>query len=149
MPRLCNRAPLDPGELSSIEARAIARNHVGEIDISLAQPIAADPYTDNPRTGRLLIEVNGRIAGGGLALSVASGQRAIPVDIVPVESALRAGNAGAVSPQRRGDLADRLPGSGNRRVCARSGGCSAMAARPFCRRRCAPVSTAIGFAEGS
>ncbi len=81
---------VDPGELSSVETKAIARNHVGEIDISLAQPIAADPYTDNPRTGRLVIEVNGRIAGGGLALSVASGQRAIPVDIVPVESALRA-----------------------------------------------------------
>ena len=27
---------VDPGELSSVEAAAIARNHVGEIDISLA-----------------------------------------------------------------------------------------------------------------
>src|SRR5438552_2828937 len=61
----------------------------GEIDISLAQPIAADPYTENPRTGRLVIEVNGRIAGGGLVLSVDAGQRALPIDIVPVESALR------------------------------------------------------------
>ena len=80
---------VDPGELSSVETKSIARNHVGEIDISLAQPLAADPYTDNPRTGRLVIEVNGRIAGGGLVLSVDAGQRAIPVDIVPVESALR------------------------------------------------------------
>jgi bifunctional enzyme CysN/CysC len=80
---------VDPGELSSVENRSIARNHVGEIDISLAQPIAADPYSDNPRTGRLAIEVGGRIAGGGLVLSVAAGQRAVPVDIVPVESALR------------------------------------------------------------
>ena len=80
---------VDPGELSSVETKAIARNHVGEIDISLAQPIAADPYTDNPRTGRLVIEVNGRIAGGGLVLWVDAGQRAVPVDIVPVESALR------------------------------------------------------------
>ncbi len=80
---------VDPGELSSVENKSIARNHVGEIDISLAQPIAADPYTDNPRTGRLVIEVNGRIAGGGLVLSVDAGQRAVPVDIVPVESALR------------------------------------------------------------
>src|SRR5947208_3300352 len=60
-----------------------------EIVISLAHPLAADPYTDNPRTGRLVIEVSGRIAGGGLVLSVDAGQRAIPVDIVPVESALR------------------------------------------------------------
>jgi bifunctional enzyme CysN/CysC len=80
---------VDPGELSSSENKAIAKNHVGEIDISLAQPIAADAYADNPRTGRLVIEVSGRIAGGGLVLSVDAGQRAIPVDIVPVESALR------------------------------------------------------------
>ena len=80
---------IDPGELSSVETTSIARNHVGEIDISLAQAVAADPYGDNPRTGRLVIEVNGRIAGGGLVLSVDAGQRAIPVDIVPVESALR------------------------------------------------------------
>jgi bifunctional enzyme CysN/CysC len=80
---------IDPGELSNAENTSIARNHVGEIDISLAQPIAADPYTENARTGRLVIEVNGRIAGGGLVLSVDAGQRAVPVDIVPVESALR------------------------------------------------------------
>ena len=80
---------IDPGALSNAENTAIARNHVGEIDISLAQPIAADPYSDNPRTGRLVIEVNGRIAGGGLVLSVDAGQRAAPIDIVPVESALR------------------------------------------------------------
>jgi bifunctional enzyme CysN/CysC len=80
---------VDPGELSNAETNAIARNHVGEIDISLAQPIAADPNQENPRTGRLVIEVNGRIAGGGLVLSVDAGQRAVPIDIVPVESALR------------------------------------------------------------
>ena len=80
---------VDPGDLAHVENQSIARNHVGEIDIALAQPIAADPHADNPRTGRLVIEVNGRIAGGGLVLSVDAGARAIPVDIVPVESALR------------------------------------------------------------
>ncbi|WGR94212.1 adenylyl-sulfate kinase [Bradyrhizobium sp. ISRA443] len=80
---------VDPGALSNEENAAIARNHVGEIDISLAQPVATDPYTENPRTGRLVIEVNGRIAGGGLVLSVDAGRPAVPVDIVPVESALR------------------------------------------------------------
>ena len=80
---------VDPGELSSVETASIARNHVGEIDIALAQPIAADSYAANPRTGRLVIEVTGRIAGGGLVLSVDAGQRAVPIDIVPVESALR------------------------------------------------------------
>jgi bifunctional enzyme CysN/CysC len=80
---------VDPGELSAAENKSIARNHVGAIDVALAHPIAADPYSDNPRTGRLVIEVSGRIAGGGLVLSVDAGQRAMPVDIVPVESALR------------------------------------------------------------
>jgi bifunctional enzyme CysN/CysC len=80
---------VDPGELATVENTSIGRNHVGEIDLSLAQPVAVDPYADNPRTGRLVIEVNGRIAGGGLVLSVDAGQRAVPVDIVPVESALR------------------------------------------------------------
>jgi bifunctional enzyme CysN/CysC len=80
---------VDPGELAGVSTNAIARNHVGEIDLSLAQPVATDAYTDNPRIGRLVIEVSGRIAGGGLVLSVDAGQRAAPVDIVPVESALR------------------------------------------------------------
>ncbi len=80
---------VDPGELASVENKAIGLNHVGEIGISLSHPIATDPYTENPRTGRLVIEVAGRIAGGGLVLSVDAGQRAVPVDIVPVESALR------------------------------------------------------------
>ena len=80
---------VDPGDLASTVNTAIARNHVGEIDISLSEPIAADAHSDNPRTGRLVIEVSGRIAGGGLVLSVDAGRRAVPVDIVPVESALR------------------------------------------------------------
>ncbi len=80
---------VDPGELSSVGTQSIGRNHVGEIDIALARPVAADTYSDNPRTGRLVIEVNGRIAGGGLVLSVDAGTRGLPVDIVPVESALR------------------------------------------------------------
>ena len=84
-----SKRPSIPANSPTRRPTSIARNHVGEIDISLAQPIAADPYADNPRTGRLVIEVNGRIAGGGLVLSVDAGQRAVPVDIVPVESALR------------------------------------------------------------
>ena len=94
---------VDPGELASVETDSIKRNHVGEIDLALAQPLAADGYVDNPRTGRLVIEVSGRIAGGGLVLRVDAGERAIPVDIVPVGSALRGderasrfGHAGAV-----------------------------------------------------
>ncbi|SFL54594.1 adenylylsulfate kinase /sulfate adenylyltransferase subunit 1 [Bradyrhizobium sp. NFR13] len=80
---------IDPGELASVETKQIARNHVGEIEIALTQPVAADRYVDNPRTGRLVIEVGGRIAGGGLVLSVDADQRAVSSDIVPVQSALQ------------------------------------------------------------
>ena len=48
--------------------RASAQNHVGEIEIALAQPIAADLHALNPRTGRVVLEFDGRIAGGGLVL---------------------------------------------------------------------------------
>jgi sulfate adenylyltransferase large subunit/phosphoadenylyl-sulfate reductase (thioredoxin) len=63
---------VDPGQLSASEAATIAQNHVGEIEIALAQPIAADLYAVNPRTGRLVLDLGGRIAGGGLVLSTDS-----------------------------------------------------------------------------
>jgi phosphoadenosine phosphosulfate reductase len=53
-----------------VEVAAIARNHVGEIEIAFPQPIAADRYAENPRTGRLVLDLGGRIAGGGLILSL-------------------------------------------------------------------------------
>jgi sulfate adenylyltransferase large subunit/phosphoadenylyl-sulfate reductase (thioredoxin) len=60
---------VDPGELSTSAANIIGQNNVGEIEIALSQPIAADIYALNPRTGRLVLELAGRIAGGGLILS--------------------------------------------------------------------------------
>lgn len=104
---------VDPGELASVENKSIARNHVGEIEISLAQPVAADPYADNPRTGRLVIEIDGRIAGGGLVLWAGAEQRAIRAEIVPVESALRSDERSARYRHRGAVLwLTGLPGSG-------------------------------------
>lgn len=59
---------VDPGQIESTAVRRIAQNHVGEITLSLAKPLAADPYSRNPRTGRLVLDLDGRIAGGGLIL---------------------------------------------------------------------------------
>jgi sulfate adenylyltransferase large subunit/phosphoadenylyl-sulfate reductase (thioredoxin) len=61
---------VDPGALVPTEVEAIARNHVGEIELTLAPPIAADRYAANPRTGRLVLDLGGRIAGGGLILAL-------------------------------------------------------------------------------
>jgi phosphoadenosine phosphosulfate reductase len=62
---------IDPGQLAAQAAGSIAQNNVGEIEIALAKPIAADLHADNPRTGRLVLDLGGRIAGGGLVLSTA------------------------------------------------------------------------------
>jgi len=61
---------VDPGHLSTFESKAIGRNQVGEIELLLSRPIAADPHGVNPRTGRVALELGGRIAGGGLVISV-------------------------------------------------------------------------------
>ena len=61
---------VDPGQLSATEARSVAQNHVGEIEIALSRPLAADPAAVNPRTGRLVLDLKGRISGGGLILSL-------------------------------------------------------------------------------
>jgi len=61
---------VDPGELAAHGWTTVARNNVGDVEIELAQPIAADLYAANPRTGRLVLDLGGRIAGGGLVLAV-------------------------------------------------------------------------------
>jgi bifunctional enzyme CysN/CysC len=61
---------VDPGALSNTEATAVAQNHVGEIDITLSRPLAVDPYAVNTRTGRIVLDMKGRISGGGLVLSL-------------------------------------------------------------------------------
>lgn len=97
---------VDPGHLSSFESKRIGRNQVGEIELLLSRPIAADPHGLNARTGRVALEIGGRIAGGGLVISVLDGETAAaPVarNITPVSSAMsdderigRFGHDGAV-----------------------------------------------------
>ena len=43
---------VDPGLLASDGAEVIGQNHVGEIELDLSRPIAIDPYTADPNTGR-------------------------------------------------------------------------------------------------
>jgi thioredoxin-dependent adenylylsulfate APS reductase len=60
---------VDPGLLASDGAEVIGQNHVGEIELDLSRPIAIDPHTADPNTGRIVLEFEGRIAGGGLILT--------------------------------------------------------------------------------
>lgn len=64
---------VDPGALSPSAGLSIARNHIGEIEITLAQPVGADLHAENARTGRLVLDYDGRISGGGLILAADGG----------------------------------------------------------------------------
>ncbi|MBS7537865.1 adenylyl-sulfate kinase [Ancylobacter lacus] len=83
---------IDPGHLSAFEGRRIERNQVGEIELTLSRPIAADPYGVNPRTGRVALEFGGRIAGGGLVISIVKREAAARVErnVTAVASAVAA-----------------------------------------------------------
>jgi bifunctional enzyme CysN/CysC len=76
---------VDPGQLSSIDSSVIAANSVGEVDIALSQPLAVDAHDVSVRTGRVVLEVQGRIAGGGLVLSASS--EAAPIAKAPAKAA--------------------------------------------------------------
>jgi phosphoadenosine phosphosulfate reductase len=60
---------IDPGALDAAEAETIGQNHVGEADLALSTPIAADLYERNPKTGRIVLEIDGQIAGGGIVIA--------------------------------------------------------------------------------
>jgi thioredoxin-dependent adenylylsulfate APS reductase len=60
----------DPGVPSAELADVVAQNHIAEVEIDLAAPIAADTHAANPRTGRIALGFAGRIAGGGLVLAL-------------------------------------------------------------------------------
>ncbi len=64
--------PSTPAGLAPTESQSIGRNHVGEIEIALDRPIARRSYESNPVTGRVVLEYDGRIAGGGLLLEIDS-----------------------------------------------------------------------------
>jgi sulfate adenylyltransferase large subunit/phosphoadenylyl-sulfate reductase (thioredoxin) len=61
---------VDPGDVTPTQSAAIGPNHVGDVEITLAAPIAVDLHENNPRTGRIVLEHGGRIAGGGLVLAL-------------------------------------------------------------------------------
>jgi phosphoadenosine phosphosulfate reductase len=63
---------VDPGEVTPTQGAEIGENHVGEVELALAAPLAVDLYENNPRTGRIVLEHGGRIAGGGLVLALPS-----------------------------------------------------------------------------
>jgi hypothetical protein len=72
---------LDPGDQSAAKRDTIAQNHVGEVEITLSNPIAADLYEVNPRTGRIVLDFGGHIAGGGLVLALDGESKAVSASV--------------------------------------------------------------------
>jgi sulfate adenylyltransferase large subunit/phosphoadenylyl-sulfate reductase (thioredoxin) len=112
----------DPGDQSDANAEAggqnqVGQNHVGEVEIALANPVAADLYETNPRTGRVVLDFDGRIAGGGLVLGLDSATAVVPA--APGRLQALAGHAaeldrrlaGLTLAQRLAAIRDALDGS--------------------------------------
>lgn len=66
---------VDPADIAGEGGSIVQQNQVAEVEIALSRPIAADLYAFNPRTGRLVLDRRGRIAGGGLILAIESKKR--------------------------------------------------------------------------
>jgi bifunctional enzyme CysN/CysC len=121
---------VDPGALSTTEATAVAQHHVGEIDIALSRPLAVDPYALNSRTGRIVLDMKGRISGGGLVLSLDVEERPRQSQSLPLKSvvsaaerAARSGHGGAIVwlTGRKGSGKSKLARSIERRLFERGG----------------------------
>jgi sulfate adenylyltransferase large subunit/thioredoxin-dependent adenylylsulfate APS reductase len=74
---------VDPGEVAQTHAATVGQNHVGDIEIALAAQIAVDLHESNRRTGRVVLEYAGRIAGGGLVLALLGGAKMPAVAAAP------------------------------------------------------------------
>jgi sulfate adenylyltransferase large subunit/thioredoxin-dependent adenylylsulfate APS reductase len=97
---------VDPGEVVQTHAATIGQNHVGDIEVALATPIAVDLHANNPRTGRVVLEHAGRIAGGGLVLALPGTARSRVTVAAPLVA-----RAAALSRTLEGlDAAQRLSG---------------------------------------
>src|SRR5712671_6812746 len=75
---------LDPGDPSAANRDTVGQghlrqNHIGDVEIALANPIAADQYEANARTGRIVLDLGGYIAGGGLVLALDEESQTVPV----------------------------------------------------------------------
>jgi sulfate adenylyltransferase large subunit/thioredoxin-dependent adenylylsulfate APS reductase len=69
---------VDPGDLAPTHGQTLPQNHVADVAISLSRPLAHDPYTANPAVARVVLELSGRIFGGGQILPDAGGVAAVP-----------------------------------------------------------------------
>ena len=88
---------IDPGLIAPVDSADIRKYHVGEIELTFDDAVGCDPYSVNPVTGRIVLEYQGRIAGGGLILETYGAAQVRPLP-----------TASAVSLQQGRQRADQL-----------------------------------------
>jgi len=77
---------------------------VGEIDIALSRPLAVDPYAVNSRTGRIVLDMKGRISGGGLVLSLMSRRKPARASLMRAVQIRRVGAGAGRAVRSRGAI---------------------------------------------
>jgi phosphoadenylyl-sulfate reductase (thioredoxin) len=100
---------IDPGEVAPTAGANVATNHVADVTLSLSRPLACDTHTDNPATGRLVLEFDGRIAGGGLVLSVADAPAGVEPTAPAVSGIASSAEDLAAAAARLGTRVEPLP----------------------------------------
>jgi bifunctional enzyme CysN/CysC len=80
---------VDTGTLERRERAEVERNQVAEVALDLATPVAAELAETGSPLGRFVLETDGRIAGGGIVLSLESETaRRVSANVTPVDSAV-------------------------------------------------------------
>ncbi|MGE3918840.1 MAG: adenylyl-sulfate kinase, partial [Hyphomicrobiaceae bacterium] len=80
---------VDTGSLEKAERSEIERNQVAEIGLELATAVTAELAETGSPLGRFVLEVEGRIAGGGIVLALESdAARKVSSNVTAVESAV-------------------------------------------------------------
>lgn len=95
---------VDTGTLEKAERKEVLRNQVAEVALELATPVTAELAETGSPLGRFVLEIEGRIAGGGIVLALESDSaRKVSRNVTPVDSAVteaerigRNGHGGAV-----------------------------------------------------
>jgi bifunctional enzyme CysN/CysC len=67
-------AVVDSSSLQRAQQREVERNQIAELTLGLAQPAAADNHALFPQLGRFVLQLGGRICGGGVVI----GQSEVP-----------------------------------------------------------------------
>ncbi len=83
------RTIVDTGTLERVDSTEVIRNQVAEVALELATPVTAELAETGSPLGRFVLEIDGRISGGGIVLSLESDAgRRVSANVTPVHSAV-------------------------------------------------------------